>query len=62
MPSQKFKLEAEIIRSSGTRYEIRLKANGFEGSADGYTIGSVFSEAFEELSAKILEGTAPDRA
>jgi len=46
-------------RSGGSAYwNVEVELNGFDGHGDGFHLGYAFDEAYEDVMAKLAEGTS----
>lgn len=59
----KFTIETVVLKtdgSGGREFYVLARANGFEGSGSAIFLGLAFEKAYEDLTAKILEGTSAE--
>lgn len=39
----------------GDEYTVKVEGSGFEGNAKGFSLGTAFKDAYEDLMAKVSE-------
>ena len=57
-----FRLQTEVTKAQQSgglsdKWCVTVEANGFTGNGEGYSLGSAFSDAYQDAVAKLLQGT-----